>query len=267
MTEQYCYTVGEQGQESLNILEKSFNEQTEYFLRKHGLRAGMTVLDIGCGLGIMTQIIATIVGESGKVVAIDNNDNQVTAAARRTRPYLTSIIEHRTHDVYNLTALNQKFDMVYCRFVLHHVNKPQQALQQISSVLKPSGIYIGIEGIMNYAYSYPEHSAWQSPNLPYDIAEGQDRNGNLGKILPNLINQAGMECIESAIFQPVLIKEEIRRLLINNECLDSKEYQINNGYLTEEQWQDKYDNIKQCVEDKNTLIAFYAGNFTASRKV
>lgn len=32
MTEKYCYSIGEQGQESLGILEKSLNEQTEYFL-------------------------------------------------------------------------------------------------------------------------------------------------------------------------------------------------------------------------------------------
>jgi cyclopropane fatty-acyl-phospholipid synthase-like methyltransferase len=51
MTEKYCFTVGNEGQASLNILEKSFNDQTQYFLKKHGLRSGLSILDIGCGLG------------------------------------------------------------------------------------------------------------------------------------------------------------------------------------------------------------------------
>ena len=80
MAEKYCYTVGEKGQEGLNILEKSFNAQTLYFLLKHGLQAGMSVLDIGCGLGLMTQEIAKVVGPQGQVVAIDNNANQMHAA-------------------------------------------------------------------------------------------------------------------------------------------------------------------------------------------
>jgi len=145
------------------------------------------------------------------------------------------------------------------------VHKPRHALEQIKSVLKSGGIYIGIEGIINYAYSYPSHPAWQPPNLPYEIAEGDDRNGNLGKMLPSLIKQAGMDCIEASIFQPFLIKDDIRQLLLNNECLDSKEHQISNGHMTEQEWEAKYKSLKTCVDDSNTLIAFYAGNFTASR--
>ena len=43
MTEKYCFTVGNEGQASLNILEKSFNDQTQYFLNKHGLRSGLSI--------------------------------------------------------------------------------------------------------------------------------------------------------------------------------------------------------------------------------
>ena len=101
MTEKYCFTVGEQGQESLGLLEKGFNEQTQYFLQKHGLKPGMKVLDIGCGLGFMTQIIAERVGDSGKVVAIDNSDNQIKAASKRTPEKLKHIIDYHVHNVYN----------------------------------------------------------------------------------------------------------------------------------------------------------------------
>jgi ubiquinone/menaquinone biosynthesis C-methylase UbiE len=266
MTEKYCYTVGEEGQESLDLLEKGFNEQTQYFLQKHGLKPGMKVLDIGCGLGFMTQIIAERVGDSGKVVAIDNSDNQIKAASKRTPEKLKHIIDYYVHDLYELEALDQTFDMVYCRFVLHHVHKPRQALDQIAKVLKPGGWYIGIEGIINYAYSYPPHPAWQEPNFPCEVAEGKDRNGNLGKILPRLIKEVGLTCIEASIFQPMLIKDEVRQLLLKNECVDNKVHDISNGVMTEDAWQAKYQALKSCVDDKETLIAFYAGNFTASRK-
>ena len=94
---------------------------------------------------------------------------------------------------------------------------------------------------MNYAYSYPENSAWQPPNLPVEISEGDDRNGNLGKILPSLIKQVGMDCVEASIFQPFLIKDEVKQMLLYNECFDDKEQQINNGHITEKEWEAKYN--------------------------
>jgi len=266
MSEKYCYTIGDEGQESLGLLEKCFNEQTEYFINKHGLSAGMRVLDIGCGLGYMTQKLARIVGEAGKVVAIDGSEKQINAAIKRTPGELKNIIEYKVHDIYELETLDQKFDLVYCRFVLHHLHKPRLALKKIAAALKPSGLYIGIEGIMNYAYSYPEHPAWLPPSFPFEVVEGEDRNGNIGKVLPALIQQAGMDCLEASIFQPLLIDKETRALLLQNH-LDDKAQQIESGYATESEWQAQYDNLKACIEDTDTLIAFYAGNFTASRKV
>jgi ubiquinone/menaquinone biosynthesis C-methylase UbiE len=266
MTEKYCFTVSEDGQKSLNILEKGFNDQTKYFLNKHGLKPGLSVLDIGCGLGYMSQYLAEIVGKNGFVTAIDNSENQIKAAKARCPENLKSRINWVVADLYALEKLNKTFDMVYCRFVLHHVHKSRQALTQIAQVIKPGGIYIGIEGIVNYAYSYPEHSAWPQLNFPIEVAEGENRNSNIGKILPNLITQTGMKCIESFIFQPLLIEPNIRQLLLQNECIDNKEHLLNENHMTEKEWQKKYDDLKACIEDETTLLGFYAANFTASRK-
>jgi hypothetical protein len=48
MTKKHCFTVGREGQTSLNILEKGSNDQTKYFLNKHGLESELSILDIGC---------------------------------------------------------------------------------------------------------------------------------------------------------------------------------------------------------------------------
>ena len=48
MDEKYCFAIGKDGQQSLDILDSTFNNQTKYFLKKHGLSSGMKVLDIFC---------------------------------------------------------------------------------------------------------------------------------------------------------------------------------------------------------------------------
>lgn len=267
MTEKYCFTVGNEGQASLNILEKSFNDQTQYFLNKHGLRSGLSILDIGCGLGYISQYLAEIVGDNGRVTAIDNSENQIKAAKTRCPEHLKNRIDWLVADIYELEKLNKTFDMVYCRFVLHHIYKPRLALTQISRVLKPDGIFIGIEGIINYAYSYPEQTAWPQLNFSIEVKEGENRNGNIGKMLPNLINQTNMKCIDASIYQPILIEPDVRQLLLQNECIDNKEYLISDCHMGEIEWQKKYDDLKACIDDETILIGFYAANFTASKKV
>lgn len=267
MTEKYCFTVGNEGQASLNILEKNFNEQTKYFLSKHDLKSGLSILDIGCGLGYMSQHLAEIVGDNGHITAIDNSENQIKAAKMRCPEHLKNRIDWIVADIYELEKLNIKFDMVYCRFVLHHIHKPRLALTQISQILKPDGIYIGIEGVINYAYSYPEQPVWPQLNIPVEVAEGENRNGNIGKMLPTLINQANMKCFDSSIYQPILIDPAVRQLLLQNECVDNKEYLMRDCHMSESEWQNKYDNLKACIDDESILIGFYGANFTASRKV
>ena len=34
MTEKYCFTVGDDGQKSLDLLDITFNDQSKYFLNK-----------------------------------------------------------------------------------------------------------------------------------------------------------------------------------------------------------------------------------------
>ncbi len=264
MVEKYCFTVGEEGQQGLDLLDLVFGDQTKYFLERHGLKEGLSVLDIGCGSGVMTQYLAEKVGDSGRVLAIDNSENQILAAKNRCPNHLKNRIEWQVADIYDLERLGKQFDLVYCRFVLHHVHQPRLALSQISKVLQSSGVYIGIEGVVNYAYTSPENSAWGSLNLPIEVAEGVDRNGNIGKTLPSLIHAANMHCIDASIYQPLLLAPNVRQLLLVGD-LDSKNHCIENG-MTESEWQQKHERLKACVADESILIGFYGANFTASRK-
>ena len=265
MSEVYCFDIGPEGQKNLSLLDKIFNEQTHYFLKKHCGQSGLSVLDIGCGTGLMTQFLAEMVGETGKVVAIDNNENQINAAKQACPTHLGPMIDWQIGNIYELERLNQAFDLVYCRFVLHHVHRPRLALSQISKVLKPDGIYIGIEGIVNAAFSIPPHPAWQSQHYPLEVVEGE-RNANIGLILPALVRDANMTCIEATIYQPYLLAPELRQQLLASECLDAKAYEIEHQQMPEQVWQKKYEALKSCIENESILLGFCAANFTVSRK-
>ena len=58
-------------------------ELTADVFRRAGLREGMTVLDIGCGVGAVSLLAARLVGAKGAVLGIDRAASSVQAARGR----------------------------------------------------------------------------------------------------------------------------------------------------------------------------------------
>ncbi len=81
--EKYILHVGDKTSDRLKLLNQIYNSFSLDWLKKHGLRSGMTILDIGCGFGIMTCKLAELVGSSGYVVGIDNSAEQLEMAHKK----------------------------------------------------------------------------------------------------------------------------------------------------------------------------------------
>ena len=63
---------------------------TRRFWAAAGVGLGMRVLDVGCGAGHTTMLLAQMVGEHGQVVGIDNAAPAVAAARALPRAAATS---------------------------------------------------------------------------------------------------------------------------------------------------------------------------------
>ena len=56
------------------------NSTTERLFRAAGISAGMTVLELGCGPGEISELLSEIVGPAGSVLAVDRSDKMLSAA-------------------------------------------------------------------------------------------------------------------------------------------------------------------------------------------
>jgi SAM-dependent methyltransferase len=89
-----------------------------------------SVLDVGCGEGVLTSEWAERLGE-GRIVGIDLEDPKLAREwAERTRPNL----EFRAEEATSLSFADDEFDMATAIEVLEHVPEPEATLSEMARV-------------------------------------------------------------------------------------------------------------------------------------
>lgn len=108
-----------------------------------GIKEGMKVLEVGCGSGAFTTFAARVVGEKGKIYALDIQPEMLNQLQRKlSKPENQDIknIELVSASAYKLPFENDFFDLVYMITVLPEIPDQNRALQETKRVLKPGGI-------------------------------------------------------------------------------------------------------------------------------
>jgi SAM-dependent methyltransferase len=106
---------------------------------RHGLRPGMTVLEIGPGNGTYTVGAARLVGPAGRVVAVDIEPRMVDRVRQRAEAEGVMNIEARLADASQLPFDDGAFDVAYMITVMGEIPDPVRALREMHRVLSPAG--------------------------------------------------------------------------------------------------------------------------------
>ena len=112
--------------------------QEAAFLLPH-LRAGMHVLDAGCGPGSITLGLAAAVA-LGEVVGIDMQLSLVEQARALAVQRGVTNARFEVANVYDLPFPDGSFDAAFANRVLEHLREPVRALAELRRVLRPGGI-------------------------------------------------------------------------------------------------------------------------------
>jgi SAM-dependent methyltransferase len=172
----------------------------------------MRVADLGCGVGLVTALLADLVGPQGHVVGVDASAAQLAQARQRLPPGGANVrfVEARVPDTGLPPA---SFDLVYSRFLLIHLPEPERALRAMGALLKPDGILVCEDGDLTAAGSEPPSALDAFAELWGRLGPTRGVDYTLGRRLFHLVQAAGFPAPEITFNQPVRARGEDKRCL------------------------------------------------------
>lgn len=152
------YVLGDTDREQLRLIRQArvLAPATERFLRDAGIVSGMRVLDIGCGMGDVTMLVAQLVGPAGRVVSIDLHHASIETAQKRA---LTVGLDNATFHRANVSTFTdvEPFDAIVGRLVLQFLPDPAATISRLCGLLRPGGIMALQEPSWKIWLAYSSH--------------------------------------------------------------------------------------------------------------
>ncbi len=101
---------------------------------------GMTVLDMGCGPGFFALEMARMVGCSGRVIAVDLQQEMLEKLKNRICG--TGLADRITlhQSAADEIGIIEKVDFALCFYLVHELPSPAQFFRELKNLLKPEGM-------------------------------------------------------------------------------------------------------------------------------
>jgi SAM-dependent methyltransferase len=134
---QYVFADTDVAERRLGLVAEAFAPATTAFLRDVVPRVRALAVDLGCGPGHTTRLLASVLGRA-RTVGLDGSPRFIAAA----RAAGGDPVEFIVHDVTTVPFPTPPADLVYCRFLLSHLRQPAAALARWATQLAPAGLLL-----------------------------------------------------------------------------------------------------------------------------
>jgi ubiquinone/menaquinone biosynthesis C-methylase UbiE len=261
------YILGNRDSEiiRLEVQAALFEPLTKQTLLNAGLKKGMSCIDIGCGSGSVARFMANIVGKTGRVVGVDI-DNRYLQYCNQNITSRGKNIEFIHDDICKSRLSNEeRFDIVYSRFMFHHLTDRREALRTMKRLVKNGGT-IMIQDLDHAPGSwlcYPENKVVNMLRKVYVALikkEGGDPliGRKLYKLLIDESLNANVDC-----YSPCILMGKEPYSSLGWQLAESIKPQILEHELqSEQEYYRMYEGLRRLAEDKVSFVT-YARLFSA----
>ena len=103
------------------------------------IKSGDIVLDLGCGPGLWSALLAEKIKPNGRVIGLDGDVDFISYASETLEGQLKEIIEFHQGDFYSVPFEDESFDFVFFGNCFAYVTEHQKVLEEQKRVVKKGG--------------------------------------------------------------------------------------------------------------------------------
>jgi hypothetical protein len=203
----YTFGDGDVASERLRLLAQTFAPTTRGLLDrlKKRLRGPPdTVVDLGCGPGFTTDLLADALGPA-RIFGVDRSARLLSAARVRSRAAATWV----EHDVSVVPLPAPAADVLYARFLLTHLRDVTGILAGWKRALSPCGVIV-LEETASMASDHPAFRRYYALVERMQAHYGQAMY--IGRSLDAAGLGAGLVCMESTVAERSMPATTMARL-------------------------------------------------------
>ena len=181
------------------------------FLRAIPIRRRATVLEVGCGTGVVVRDLVSLVGPGGRVAGIDTSSAVIAAARRYCRG---SGVTLRQADGAKLPFADDGFDVTLAVTVLLHVADPLAVIREMTRVTRPGGrVAVQDQDFGTLALAHPDRAL--SDRILDGVVNHIYEEPYSGRRLPALLHAAGLRGIRlrTDVYQETALTPYMRTFL------------------------------------------------------
>jgi ubiquinone/menaquinone biosynthesis C-methylase UbiE len=254
------YILGNQDCEITRLQTQAafFEPITKQTLLNAGLKKDMRCIDIGCGSGSVTRLMADMVGANGYVVGVDIDNRYLQYCNRNISSRQN--IEFVHDDICNSRLdINESFDIVYSRFMFHHLSNRREAVRSMKRMTKKGGTVMiqDLDHAPGSWLCYPENKFVETLREVY-VALIKNGGGDplvgrkLYKLLMDESLKASVDCYSPCILmgkEPYSslgwqLAESIKPQILEQRLQNEKEYAM------------MYEGLKTLAKQKGSFVTY-----------
>jgi SAM-dependent methyltransferase len=203
----FGYTHEEIGR--LKYQHHVWGKENQRFISRAGFNAGKTLVDLGCGPGYTTLDLAQIVGQEGKVIAVDRDGERSLPLLKAQAEAIDLFnIETREANLESFDLQEESVDGVYGRWALMYLPEAtvKSLIDRMAKWLRPGGV-CALTEFCNYRHIHIHPKSKYLPEIAEALIQAvtgeRGCNPEIGNDLPGLLHSAGLDVEMNVIVKAV----------------------------------------------------------------
>ena len=174
-----------------------FVQMREAYLDRMALDPGATVIEVGCGTGVVVRALVRRAGFAGAVIGIDPSPVFINAARKLAADEgLADRIQFEVGDGHALAFSDDHFDAVLVHTTISHVTDPLALLWECARVLRPGGQLAVFDGdYASWTFAHPDHDLARA--MEEAVIGAVVNNPRVLRDMPRMLSEVGLERIDT----------------------------------------------------------------------